>query len=85
MPSATLTSHTRFNKPLKAFWGTKTFRHKTNDSNDGRWMTFNVAFNLLFAEISLLEVRLENLNFSISNLKSNLRIYLNNERSEFIK
>ena len=70
MPSATLTSHTRFNKPLKAFWGTKTFRHKTTIVTMVGRMTFNVAFNLLFAEISLLEFRLENLNFSISDLKN---------------
>ena len=70
MPSATLTSHTRFNKPLKAFWGTKTFRHKTTIVTMVGGMTFNVAFNLLFAEISLFEGRLENLNFSILDLKN---------------
>ena len=59
MPSATLTSHTRFNKPLKAFWGTKTFRHKTTIVTMVGGMTFNVAFNLLFAEISLLRVDLK--------------------------
>ena len=59
MPSATLTSHTRFNKPLKAFWGTKTFRHKTTIVTMVGGMTFNVAFNLLFAEISLLRFDLK--------------------------
>ena len=82
--SDTHITHT-FQQATKSFLGDKNLPTQNYDSNDGRWMTFNVAFNLLFAEISLFEGRLENLNFSISNLKSNLRIYLNNERSEFFK